>query len=98
MTYVRKYTKEQLIALGRERGLYPPEDATDEELKLVERRLSAERGWIADPPPPTEWHMPGWVKTGGRHFVTHREPSRGTPRPPLRLAPPLRGWTPATDP
>ena len=51
MTYVRKYTKEQLIALVRERGIYPPEDATDEELKVVERRLSAERGWIAEPPP-----------------------------------------------
>jgi hypothetical protein len=51
MTYVRKYTKEQLIALARERGIYPPEDATDEELKVVERRLSAERGWIAEPPP-----------------------------------------------
>jgi hypothetical protein len=51
MTYVRKYTKEQLIALARERGSYLPEDATDEELKVVERRLSAERGWIAEPPP-----------------------------------------------
>jgi hypothetical protein len=30
MAYERKYTKEQLVALARERGLYPPEDATDE--------------------------------------------------------------------
>ena len=51
MTYVRKYTREQLIALARERGIYLPEDATDEELGRVERRLSAERGWIAEPPP-----------------------------------------------
>jgi hypothetical protein len=48
-----KYTKEQLIALARERGMYPRENATDEELRRVERRLSAERGWIADPPPAT---------------------------------------------
>ena len=33
--------------------------------------MSAERGWISDPQPPKEWHTPGWVKTGGRHFV-HR--------------------------
>ena len=27
--------------------------------------MSAERGWIVDPPPPpTEWHTPGWVKEG----------------------------------
>ena len=33
--------------------------------------MSAERGWIVDPPPPpTEWHTPGWVKEGGRHFIT----------------------------
>jgi hypothetical protein len=31
--------------------------------------MSAERGWIGDRQPPTEWHMPGWVKTGGRQFV-----------------------------
>ena len=30
--------------------------------------MSAERGWIGEPPPPTEWHMPSWVRTGGRHF------------------------------
>jgi hypothetical protein len=51
MTYVRKYSREQLIALARERGLYPSENATDEELRRVERRLNAERGWIAEPPP-----------------------------------------------
>jgi transposase len=49
MTYVRKYTKEQLIALARKRGNSSPEDATDEELEVVERRLSAERGWRMDP-------------------------------------------------
>jgi hypothetical protein len=33
--------------------------------------MSAERGKIVEPPPPpTEWHMPGWVKQGGRHFIT----------------------------
>jgi hypothetical protein len=32
MTYARNYNQEQLIALARERGLYPPENATDEEL------------------------------------------------------------------
>jgi hypothetical protein len=31
--------------------------------------MSAERGWIGEPPAPTEWRMPGWVKEGGRHFV-----------------------------
>jgi hypothetical protein len=31
--------------------------------------MSAERGWIGEPQPPKEWHTPGWVKTGGRHFV-----------------------------
>jgi hypothetical protein len=31
--------------------------------------------------------MPGWVKTGSRHFVTHREPSRGTPGPPFAAGP-----------
>jgi len=51
MTYLRKYTREQLIALARERGIHPPESATDEELKRVERRLSAERGWICEPQP-----------------------------------------------
>src|SRR5271167_1139414 len=51
MTYLRKYTNAQLIALARERGIYPPDDATDEELKRVERRLSAERGWICEPQP-----------------------------------------------
>ena len=31
--------------------------------------MSAERGWIGDPQVPKKWHTPGWVKTGGRHFV-----------------------------
>lgn len=34
--------------------------------------MSAERGWIGDPQPPKEWHTPGWVKTGGQHFVNCR--------------------------
>jgi len=38
--------------------------------------MSAERGWIGEPQPIREWHMPGWVKTGGRHFG----------QPPLRRA------------
>lgn len=38
--------------------------------------MSAERGWIGDPQPPKEWHMPGWVKTGGRHFVHSRQADR----------------------
>ena len=74
MTYVPKYTKEQLIALARKRGIYPPEDATDAELKVVERRLSAERGWIGLPQPTTEWHTPGWLAekgTGHSHFHSH---------------------------
>jgi hypothetical protein len=36
--------------------------------------MSAERGWIGEPQPTREWHMPGWVRTGGRHFV---QPSQG---------------------
>lgn len=70
MTYVRKYTKEQLIALARKRGIYPPGDATDEDLKVVERRLSAERGWLGPPQPEKEWHTPGWLreKGGPSHF------------------------------
>jgi hypothetical protein len=51
MTYLHKYTREQLIALAHERGIYPLENATDEELTVVERRLSAERGWICEPQP-----------------------------------------------
>jgi hypothetical protein len=34
--------------------------------------MSAEKGWIADPQPSVEWHTPGWVKTGGQHFVADR--------------------------
>jgi hypothetical protein len=34
--------------------------------------MNAERGWIGDPQPPKEWHTPGWVKTGGQHFVNCR--------------------------
>jgi hypothetical protein len=51
MTHLQNYTREQLIALAHERGIYPPENATDEELTVVERRLSAERGWISEPQP-----------------------------------------------
>jgi hypothetical protein len=43
---------------------------------VVERRLSAERGWIGPPQPVVEWHMPAWVKTGGRHFLSHRQSAR----------------------
>jgi hypothetical protein len=51
--------------------------------------MSAERGWIVEPPPfPTEWHMPGWVKEGGRHFITP---------PAARIAARDRGTLPATD-
>jgi hypothetical protein len=56
-------------------------------MRLAE--MSAERGWIGDPQPPKEWHTPGWVKTGGRHFVHFRkaghvpvrsiQPSTGVP-------------------
>jgi hypothetical protein len=69
MTYERKYTKEQLIVLARERDIYPPENATDEELKVVERRLSAERGWLGEPPPEHERtppsHASKWYKMMG---------------------------------
>jgi hypothetical protein len=27
------------------------------------------RGWIGESQPEVEWHTPGWVKPGGRHFV-----------------------------
>ena|ERR1700758_2322966 len=37
-----------------------------------ETEMSAERGWIGEPQPPKEWHTPGWVKTGGQHFVNCR--------------------------
>jgi len=33
--------------------------------------MSAERGWIADPPPQQEHHTPGWLSekgTGRSHF------------------------------
>lgn len=70
MTYTPRYAKEQLIALARKRGIYPPEDATDEELKAVERRLSAERGWIGLPQPATGWHTPGWVREKGTATAT----------------------------
>jgi hypothetical protein len=33
--------------------------------------MSAERGWIADPPPQREHHTPGWLSekgTGRSHF------------------------------
>ena len=76
MTYTPRYAKEQLIALARKRGIYPPEDATDEELKAVERRLSAERGWIGLPQPATGWHTPGWLRekgTGHSHFHSDRQ-------------------------
>jgi hypothetical protein len=52
--------------------------------------MSAERGWIVEPPPPpTEWHTPGWVKDGGRHFVT--------PTGANRIAARDRGTAPVTD-
>jgi hypothetical protein len=51
--------------------------------------MSAERGWIVDPPPPQqEWHTPGWLEEGGRHFITP---------PAARIAARDRGTLPATD-
>jgi hypothetical protein len=39
--------------------------------------MSAERGWIVEPPPPRqEWHLPAWVKPSGRHFLSHRQRAR----------------------
>lgn len=38
-------------------------------MRLAE--MSAERGWIADPPPQREHHTPGWLSekgTGRSHF------------------------------
>jgi len=35
--------------------------------------MSAERGWIGPPQLTTEWHLPAWAKTGGRHFLSHRQ-------------------------
>ncbi len=72
--------------------------------------MSAERGWIGDPQPPKEWHIPGWVKTGGRHFVhcsrqADREASKGQyhilPDDPLRALDILReaaGLEPLPEP
>ncbi|MCB0931672.1 MAG: hypothetical protein KDB71_07215 [Mycobacterium sp.] len=41
MSYQRKYTREQLVALARQKCLYPPKDATPEELAEF-RKLQAE--------------------------------------------------------
>jgi len=38
--------------------------------------MSAERGWIGQPQLVKEWHTPGWVKTGGRHFGRGVDPPR----------------------
>ena len=38
--------------------------------------MSAERGWIADPPPRPEHHTPGWLSekgTGHSHFHSAAE-------------------------
>ena len=79
MTYVRKDTKEQLIALARERGLYPPENATDEELNRVERRLSAERGWIVEPQPASHG-VEKWVAHHrGQGHHPHPAPTKKNP-------------------
>ena len=36
--------------------------------------MSARKGWVFDdPPPPSEWHMPAWVRekdTGHSHFLS----------------------------
>ncbi len=90
MPYVGKYTKEQLFALALKRGIYPPKDATDEELTVVERRLSAERGWIGEPQPAKEWHTPGWLcEKGSGHSHFHSPLS--SPRLPRREPGPVRG-------
>ena len=37
--------------------------------------MSAERGWIADPPPQQEHHPPGWLSekgTGRSHFHPYK--------------------------
>jgi hypothetical protein len=70
MTYLRKYTREQLIAVARERGIQAPENATDEELKVVERRLNAERGWICEPQPEKDLRQQ-WID---RHRDVGHEP------------------------
>ena len=46
MAYKRKYTKEQLVALARQRGLYPSENATDEELAEFRKQQAAARRWL----------------------------------------------------
>jgi hypothetical protein len=77
MTHARNYTQEQLIALARQRGIHPPENATDEELKVVERRLSAERGWICEPPPArlSDEEKGAALEALGRRFFRFGEPS-----------------------
>jgi hypothetical protein len=86
MPHLRKYTKEQLIALARDRGIYPPEDATDEELKRVERRLSAERGWIVEPPPPQrEWRDSHYSREADRIAARDREAAAEASTPTGRV-------------
>jgi hypothetical protein len=47
--------------------------------------MSAERGWIGEPQPAREWHTPGWVKEGGKHFITPPEArKRPTPIDPMQ--------------
>ena len=74
MTYLRNYSRDELIALARERGIYPPENATDEELTVVERRLSAERGWIGDPQPTTEQRKHSVEAWAERHRLEGHHP------------------------
>jgi hypothetical protein len=36
-----------------------------------EAKMSAEKGWIGEPQPETQWHTPGWLSekgTGFSHF------------------------------
>jgi hypothetical protein len=100
MTYLRKYTREQLIALARQRGIYAPENATDEELKVVERRLSTERGWIGGPQPAREWHESHYSRMADRIAARQAREIRDAEQeahdaardwpdgPPLRIADP----------
>jgi hypothetical protein len=47
-----------------------PTPTGDSKSASWEARTTGRAKIVEPPPPPTEWHMPGWVKQGGRHFIT----------------------------
>ena len=54
--------------------------------------MSAERGWIADPPPQREHHTPGWLSekgTGRSHFHSDKYAAKQEEEDALRSE---RGW------